>query len=627
MPTKLSALSLTLALLGGCATVGPGQEQGPVHAVDLVGSDASVVLVIRPDRYLPLLQRSGSLVKDLDLPPQVFGQTGRDPVSGELEEAVRMESLAGLILAKSGTFLSWWDASRPAAAGLMINVGGQQMGTLAAFASQSDFIAGVGHRLALPSGNPEALVGELRQLLKPYTVGGGEAVKIRELGRLWFSSQVVAGHVVLSFFQPMGLDSGPDVQGVKIGQFTRQWLSTGAVHQQLHPPLRDPALAVGITARLDGLQQTGELMGIHGAQEALRTVQPEYRGQLLNNAVPLLLGNRRLGSGKGEVESITLALLGDQAEVLRTAFRFSPYGAGLWQAAAAASRGPLLNPGSHELGSFELPLGKLVEAAEPSAWLGQVRSPGQLQQPIRNGGFWAFFSLLRAPVSLLAGLVRHPMAVAAAGRLGLQPMDVLPSRWAMVSHEGSRQPSAVVELSPGAASVFAALLGSWGKIQTELKSLDDGVHSLLFIGKKAGASVHAALRKETEGQNRVSAGYEKGSTSPRCLWRFQASAGAIEGGCALDDQALAGRLPLKLGPPVAKDNGATDALCRNGLPELLENMNHSAPDQIAQRVGEVQEVFKACSAGLELVEKAQWKNLVDAMVARVTGRGVMQDEL
>ena len=499
----------------------------------------------------------------------------------------------------------------------MINVGSKDMGTVAAFASQSDFNAGMGHRLALPSGNPEALVGELRQLLKPYTVGGGEAVKIRELGRFWFSSQVVAGHAVLSFFQPLGLESGPDVQGVKIGQFTRQWLNTGAVHQQLYPPLRDPAVALGATLRLEGLQRSGELMGIHSALRALRTVQPDYRSELLNNVVPLLLGNRRLASGKGEVESFTLALLGDQAELLRTAFRLSPYGAGLWKAAVAASRGPLLNPGSHQLGSFEVPLGKLVEAAEPSGWLGQVQSPGQLRKPVRNGGVWAYFSLLRSPISLLAGLVRHPMALAAAGRMEIQPIDLLPSRWALVSFEGNEQPSAVVEVSRAAAPVFKALLGNSGQIKADLKKLGDGAHSLLFIGQ-AGASVHEALRQETKGQDRLSAAYEKGSTTPRCLWRFHASAGAIEGGCALDDQAAAGRLPLKLAAPVAKDNGATDALCRNDLPELLEDMNHGAPDQIAQRVGKVQEALKACSEGLELEEKAQWKNLVDAMVARVT---------
>ena len=95
---------------------------------------------------------------------------------------------------------------------------------------------------------------------------------------------------------------------------------------------------------------------------------------------------RSFRDGPAEVDSVVLAAMGPNLEVMGVGLRMRPYAQGLWDQAQKGSQGALLEPGSRQVVSVEFALKDLLVPAEPAPWLGSITDPRQLMSRIRYAG-------------------------------------------------------------------------------------------------------------------------------------------------------------------------------------------------------------------------------------------------
>ena len=376
--------TLCFGLFGmACATTsGVALEPAkPVTALDLLGGDAALVVQLRPERYFAALDRLEHLRKEL--PKQQAPRALRRMLeAGSVEPLKKAESLAGMLYVYTGHFLSWWDPNHPTAFAFFQSRA-QDLEVLAALRSGDDLAGeGIGHRAVLPSGNPEALMGELRGLLGPFleTRAGGEVIKHREFGTWWFGMVAKEGHVVMSFYQTLGADE--EAQQAPVG--TAAWIAgPKQVDQTRYTALRDPQVGFGLSLHMPSLNRYGELMGVKNTLAALARVPADVRGEFIGNSLDILMAIRSFRDGPAEVDSVVLAAMGPNLEVMGAGLRMRPYAQGLWDQAQKGSQGALLEPGSRQVVSVEFALKDLLMPAEAAPWLGSITDPRELMGRIR----------------------------------------------------------------------------------------------------------------------------------------------------------------------------------------------------------------------------------------------------
>ncbi len=606
-----------------CATTTGGvpEPAKPVTALDLVGGDAALVIQLRPDRYLGAIDRMETMRQSLPS-EQAPRQLRRVLETESLEPLKKAESLAGILYVYTGHFLSWWDPNHPSAFALFQSRP-QDLEVLADLRSGEDLAGeGIGHRWVLPSGNPQALMGQLRRLLEPLleTREGGEIIKHGEFGTWWFGMKAREGHVVMSFYQTLG--GSEQAQQAPAG--TEAWMAgPQAVDQNSYTALRDPQVAVGLSVHMPSLNRYGELMGVKNTLEGLARVPKDVRGEFIGNAVDILMALRSFRDGPAELDSLVLTAMGPSLEVMRAGVRMRPYAQGLWDQAQKKSQGAIFEPGNRQMVSIEFSLKDLLTPAEPVPWLGNITDPRQLMGRLRYAGPWLMPGLLRAPVSLIAGIAKHPVLMAVAGPMGLQPAQLMPGRFAVHMNEGSEDAVIALELQDAAAQIAERQLSENLNRAAKAKAMlqeEPGPMDLVLLGP-IKADFNALKRRVPGNQGRLAYGAGAGA-QPRCSWRYVATSGAIQGGCALDDQPLAARFPLKMAAALMKDDRPADGLCRQTMAPLLSDLAKSAPDEVAQQVTAVEAGLKSClsqSPDLAEVTKGHWRRIVKGFVDEAKG--------